>query len=67
MKKFKVEVSQRAYRLGFYEIEAPDEDAAYILAKDIPFSDPRIVFGFFEAGMAGYPKAMDIDVTEAKE
>lgn len=67
MKKFKVEVVQRAYRTGFYEIEAPDEDAAYVLAQNIAFGNPMIKWAPFDIGQAGYPRAIDISVTEVKE
>ena len=67
MKKFMVEVSQRAYRLGYYEIEAPDEDAAFVLAEDIPFSDKRIKWNEFDPDMNNFPKVFDIQVTEVKE
>lgn len=67
MKKFMVEVSQRAYRLGYYEIEAPDEDAAYILAEDINFDDKRIKWDEFSANTNNYPKPTEISITEVKE
>lgn len=64
VKKFKVEITQHAYRNGFYIIEAPDEDAAYTLAEDIKFEDPRITWDEFAPNMANYPKLMDIFVSE---
>lgn len=67
MKKFKVEIIQHAYRLGVYQIKAPDEDAAYVLAEDIKFNDPRIKWNKFDPAMNNIPRFADIEVTEVKE
>lgn len=67
MKKFKVEIVRRAYQTGTYELEAPDEDAAYILAQDIGFNDQRITWQEYTQYAGGYPRFMDIGVTEVKE
>lgn len=67
MKKFQIEIIQRAYRTGFYELEAPDQEAAYILAEDIKFNDPRVRWAEFDPAMNNYPRIEDIMVTEIKE
>lgn len=66
MKKFKVEIIQNTYRIGRYELEAPDRDGASSVAEDIPFEDSRIVWEEVPAGH-GYPKIMNIFVEEADE
>ena len=65
MNKFTVTIYQRAYRRGTYEIEAPDQEAAYTLAEDISFFDPRIKYeeGWVESD--GYPEPEDMSVERA--
>ena len=67
MKKFSVELAQRGWRSGFYTVEAPDADAALVLAGDISFNDPRIEWDIFEPAIQEYPTPEQLAVVEVKE
>lgn len=67
MKKFLVEVDQRGSRKGSFYIEAPDIDAAYVLAQDIKLSEPTIKWEEFSAYGQEYPRPEDIFINEHDE
>ena len=65
MKKFFVKVHQQGFRTGTFYIEAPDENAAEILALDIKFSDPRIIWATnFQPYLGEYPIFGTVEVEE---
>ena len=63
MDKFKIEVVQTGYRIGYYTLDAPDEEAALELAYDIRFSDVDIDWNDFETYPSDYPEYDNIEVT----
>ena len=68
MPKFKVYVTQRSYRTGTYELEAPDEMGALMLAEDIAFDSKEhpINWGDWDGDMNNYPRLTEIIIEEIK-
>ena len=68
MPKFKVFITQRSYRTGTYELEAPDEDGAFILAEDISFDSKEhpITWEDWYSNITATPRLEDIDIEERK-
>lgn len=65
MKKFIIMPIRNAYQTGSYELEAPDMDAAYVLAQDILLSDPRITWEEFVV-RDGYPAPHTLVIEEVR-
>lgn len=63
---FKVKVWRRLTLEGTYELEAPDEEAAYVLAADISLGDKRIKWEDEpqRSDVNNYPRESDIYVEE---